>query len=251
MKKYALLFLTLVNVFSFSCFAQRNQRVPVNARKENTQLAIAGNPNNALAVVSYHVEERINMNFGSRITTYNVTDLSLISTNDLGPNNTRIITPKYGKAKTKPVDVAKIDLVAPVVALQAVAVTEAFSPSDALNIADLKASDEDSVSIVTTAKAEAVAPKVVVSDHVKIDIMSTYERVMDKGYKSVDMLKKVSDSHYFNGDLELSAKWYGELFSTTSDLDAVYYYRYAQSLMAVNQTDKANEMMKLFESKSL
>ena len=84
-----------------------------------------------------------------------------------------------------------------------------------------------------------------------IDVVGTYERIMDKGYKSVDMITKVADQHFFDGDLISAAKWYNELFCCAIDLEPVYYYRYAQSLKAVNQPEKADVMMKIFESKSL
>jgi hypothetical protein len=102
---------------------------------------------------------------------------------------------------------------------------------------------------VSTDEIATVEPK---KNYVEINIVGTYERVMDKGYKSVAMITKVADRHFFDGDLILAAKWYTELFSiATTELEAVYYYRYAQSLKAVNQNDKANEMMKIFETKSL
>ncbi|OCB70229.1 hypothetical protein [Flavobacterium crassostreae] len=48
----------------------------------------------------YHVEERINLKFGGVITTYDVVDARLISQNDLGPNNQRIITVTYTDGST-------------------------------------------------------------------------------------------------------------------------------------------------------
>src|SRR6476661_6209111 len=76
----------------------------------------------------------------------------------------------------------------------------------------------------TKAKPAAAPAKETVS----IDVVSTYERVMDKGYKSAEMLRKAGDRHFFNGDLTSAAKWYTELFNITTDLDAIYYYRYGQ-----------------------
>ncbi|EIA07152.1 OmpA family protein [Flavobacterium frigoris] len=79
-----------------------------------------------------------------------------------------------------------------------------------------------------------------------IDAIKTYERVAEKGYKSADMFQKLGNAYYFNGKLEQSAKWYGELFAMTTDIQPVYYYRYAQSLRAIGENDKANEMLKKF-----
>lgn len=46
-----------------------------------------------------------------------------------------------------------------------------------------------------------------------VDVTNTYERVAAKGYKSVDLFKKLGDSYYFNSNYEKAAKWYGELFA--------------------------------------
>lgn len=84
-----------------------------------------------------------------------------------------------------------------------------------------------------------------------IDPLKTYERVIEKGYKSVDMLKKIGNAYYFNEELDKAAKWYQELFSmsTITDLEPEYYFRYARSLKSINKNDEANEMMKIFNQK--
>jgi outer membrane protein OmpA-like peptidoglycan-associated protein len=83
-----------------------------------------------------------------------------------------------------------------------------------------------------------------------IDAIKTYERVAEKGYKSVDMFQKLGNSYYFNADLEQSAKWYGELFAMTSEVQPVYYFRYSQSLRAIDENNKADEMLKKFSTLS-
>ena len=223
MKYNAHLFIALASVFSVSCFAQRNDRSIANAKMENMQILSDMMSNNDLAVVSYHVEERINMNFGSNITTYDVPSLNMVSTNDLGPNNSRIVTPKYAKIKAV---VIEMPIEKPKVILATITT-------------DIKPIKINSV------------PLAVKKNYVTIDVVSTYERVLDNGFKSPEMIKKVADRHFFDDDLTVAARWYSELFSTTTDLDAVYYYRYALSLKAINELEKADEMMKIFESKSL
>ncbi|MGV3696480.1 hypothetical protein [Flavobacterium sp.] len=212
MKNYALFFVAIACAFSLNSFAQSS---PMDSMSDN----------NDLAVVSYHVEERINMNFGSRITTYNVPTLSLVNKEELGENNIRIITPKYAKIRAK------------IMALQVTGNKEAKLAS--VNITSEQVDKE----IIATAPRKR--------QFVDIDVVDTYQRVINKGYKSIPMITKVADRHFFDGDLELAAKWYGELFAAKSDLEAVYYFRYAQALKAVNQPEKAAEMMKIFESKSL
>lgn len=83
-----------------------------------------------------------------------------------------------------------------------------------------------------------------------IDATKTYERIADKGYKSADLFQKLGNAYYFNSNLEKAAKWYGELFAMNEEVAPEYYYRYAQSLKSIGQYAKADEMMKLFNSKS-
>ncbi|HMI08546.1 MAG TPA: hypothetical protein VK528_13440 [Flavobacterium sp.] len=222
MKNYAPLFIAIASVFSLSCFAQRSDRLLDNSEMGNTQLISDRMSDNELAVVSYHVEETINMNFGGSVTTYNVSNLDMISTKDLGPNNSRIITPMYAKARAKTVATVNNEPPkTPVITIPVIPI-----------------------------KADAVVSEVKMKS-VNIDIISTYERVLDKGYKDVDMLKRVGNSRFFHGDLVMAAKWYAQLFALTTDLEAVYYYRYAQSLVSISQNKKANEMMAIFENKNL
>ena len=82
-----------------------------------------------------------------------------------------------------------------------------------------------------------------------IDVIKTYEKVALKGYKSEDMFRKLGDSYYFNSEFEGAAKWYGELFAMNTNIEPEYYYRYAQSLRATGQIDKADKMMNEFTSK--
>ncbi len=219
MKKTAPFFIAVASIFSINCFAQSSQNQLSNAKIENLQLnSEIQSEDKMQQIVSYHVEERINMNFGSRITTYEVSDLSLVNKNDLGPNNVRIITPKYIKTK---VNSKKSNL--PI----------EIKTAEALPI---------------KANPEFIEKK---KEFVTIDVGGTFERILEKGYQSVDMLKKVGDRRFFGGDLKVSAKWYAQLFEITKDLDSVYYYRFAQSLKSIGELDKANAMMKIFESKSL
>ena len=83
-----------------------------------------------------------------------------------------------------------------------------------------------------------------------VDAIKTYERLFDKGYKSVEMLEKLGDSYYFNSDFEKSAHWYEELFNLSNEVDIEYYYRYAQSLKAIKDYSKADAIMAKFEEKS-
>jgi hypothetical protein len=83
-----------------------------------------------------------------------------------------------------------------------------------------------------------------------INVIETYERVAAKGYKSVDLFQKLGNSSYSNCKLEKAAVWYGELFALTSDLDPIYYYRYAESLQFICQNEKADAILEKLKHKS-
>jgi hypothetical protein len=220
MKNYTLLLAAIAGIFSFNCFAQDNKGVAADAKWGSTVVMSDKMSDNQFKVVSYHVEEKINQTFGSSTSTYTVSNLSLVNTNDLGPNNSRLVTPNYIREK-----------------VAVVASNLSNTPTKIIGEVALKTIKIDT--IISKEKKTSI----------KINILNTYERVLNKGYKSVEMLKKVADRSFFDDDLIMAAEWYCQLFEITTDLEPVYYYRYAKSLMAINQMEKANEMMKLFENK--
>ncbi|MGM8363828.1 OmpA family protein, partial [Flavobacterium sp. ARAG 55.4] len=81
-----------------------------------------------------------------------------------------------------------------------------------------------------------------------IDAIKTYERIAEKGYKSAPVFQKLGNAYYFNGELDKAVKWYAELFALPqTTIEAPYYYRYAQSLRAIGDNDKANEVLEQFD----
>ena len=201
MKYNILLHLTIISVFLFNCFAQITKVSPVRTVKV------------------YHVEEKINMKFGGYTTTYNVSDSSLVNTYDLGPNNTRVVTPRFEK-KTQLVDYPKGTII--------------NSVKSTLNPSNLGVTDDSNKK----------------ADYASVFMIKTYERIAVKGYKSVDIFQKLGNAYYYNSEMDKAAKWYEELFAMTSDLEPEYYYRYAHSLKAIGQIDKANEMLGKFNQLS-
>ncbi|MDX1327749.1 MAG: tetratricopeptide repeat protein, partial [Arenibacter sp.] len=58
-----------------------------------------------------------------------------------------------------------------------------------------------------------------------------YKRVLDKGYVSADLLKKLGNSYYFNGDYSEASEIYRQLLKEYPEAMASdYYFRYAQTL---------------------
>ena len=73
-----------------------------------------------------------------------------------------------------------------------------------------------------------------------VNVTKTYERIAEKGYKSVDLFQKLGNIFYAEKNMSKAAKWYGELFSLTYDLDISYYHQYAKALTAIDDIEKAN-----------
>jgi len=83
-----------------------------------------------------------------------------------------------------------------------------------------------------------------------VDAIATYERIAEKGYKDEKMFLKLGNAYYFNAELPKAEKWFSELFKLNKEQEAEFYYRYSQSLKAVGNYEKANEMIELFNKKS-
>lgn len=85
---------------------------------------------------------------------------------------------------------------------------------------------------------------------VYVNVIKTYERVAEKGYKSIDMFKKIADSYYSNLEFHKAARWYCELFAVTTDLEPKYYQQYANSLKSIGENDGAREILEKLNKKS-
>ncbi|MEC4115245.1 OmpA family protein [Myroides pelagicus] len=84
------------------------------------------------------------------------------------------------------------------------------------------------------------------------EAIGVYERIADKGNVNTSILQNLGDANYFNGKLPEANKWYSKLFeSDYSDKDisllpSEYYYRYAQTLRAIQDYQKADKVMAEF-----
>jgi outer membrane protein OmpA-like peptidoglycan-associated protein/tetratricopeptide (TPR) repeat protein len=83
-----------------------------------------------------------------------------------------------------------------------------------------------------------------------VDAIKTYEKVAEKGYKSVDLFQKLGNSYYFNAKLKEANKWYAELFAMNEKVEPEYYYRYSQTLKAVEDYTNADKYLDKFYSMS-
>lgn len=218
MKNNILFYIFIMSVFPLHSFAQKENVSLVEKKTKNIQTSGIVSSSER-TVKKYHVEESINMNFGGYTTTYNVSDSSLVNTNDLGPNNTRVVTKQFAEEKQLMADH-----------------TEQITDSANIDLQPANLKPADSV------KRQ--------SGYASVFMIKTYERVAEKGYKSVDIFQKLGNAFYFNDELDKAARWYGELFAITSDLEQEYYYRYFASLKAIGENEKANEMLARFNQLS-
>ena len=74
-----------------------------------------------------------------------------------------------------------------------------------------------------------------------------YKKVLDKGYVSSDLLKRLGNSYYFNAQYEEAANNYKRLEEEYPDkISPDYIFRYAQSLKTLGNYDEATRMMEKF-----
>lgn len=159
----------------------------------------------------YEVTETINMPFGKSIIVYTVSNKNLISTNDLGPNNTRVIVEK---SKTKKgIDSPKVN-------------------SNTVN----------TTSIDSNASNEKKETKTV-----NVSPLETYERMVEKGVKSIDIFKSLGDSYFFKNEYVKAIKYYEALFKMTHDLEPEYYFRYSNALKNMGQIASSEGLLEKYK----
>ncbi|MDO6820138.1 OmpA family protein [Zobellia sp. 1_MG-2023] len=74
-----------------------------------------------------------------------------------------------------------------------------------------------------------------------------YKKVLDRGYVSADLLKKLGNSYYYNADYEDASKTYKRLVDEyPGEIGPEYYFRYAQTLKTLEEYDASKEVMGKF-----
>lgn len=203
-------------LFSINNWAQKKADLSNEKINDQTATDLTIDKNNIpkkMKVKYYHVEEIVPLRFGGHTTTYTVSKENLIQTYYLGLNGKRIVTPVYVESPEN----------------------ETVSLESSNTLVKL---ENAKISITDTPKKA--------DNYAYIDIIKTYERVSDKGYESIDMLKKVANSYFFSDEFEKAEKCYAKLFAKTSDLEPEFYYRYAITLKAMGKNDLSNEYLKKY-----
>ncbi|MBL3657680.1 OmpA family protein [Fulvivirga sediminis] len=68
----------------------------------------------------------------------------------------------------------------------------------------------------------------------------------NQGYRSPDVLGKIGDSYYYEGDMGNALEWYAELITKYSDYHNDYLFRYAQSLKSLELYNRSMEAIREF-----
>ncbi len=77
-----------------------------------------------------------------------------------------------------------------------------------------------------------------------IDAREIYLKVVEHGYVSAEILKKLGDTYYFNSDYTNAAQWYDKLVKQFPDeTEPEYYYRAAQSLKSLGKYDESDALL--------
>lgn len=85
------------------------------------------------------------------------------------------------------------------------------------------------------------------NEYAFIDARNLYLKVAERGFTSPEVLQKLGDSYYLTADYKEAARWYKQLFDTTTEDNAInadYFFRYAQSLKSIKQYDLADVQMR-------
>lgn len=74
-----------------------------------------------------------------------------------------------------------------------------------------------------------------------------YQKVLDKGYASADLLQKLGNSYYYNAEYEKANRVYEQLVADyEGEVGPEYFFRYGQSLKSVGNYDKADAVLAEF-----
>lgn len=173
-------YLILFCSFFLSSFSQKLKMTETTAGKEVLKTTKKVHSKKEVKPIkassSYQVIEKVNMPFGGYTTTYEVSELSQVNTYDLGPNNTREIIPHHTE-------------------IEPLLDTQKNKLSDSIK----KTFTADDPNIMENSKKN--------NGYISINPLVTYERVAEKGYKSIEIFQKLGNAYFFNEKLKEAARW--------------------------------------------
>lgn len=83
-----------------------------------------------------------------------------------------------------------------------------------------------------------------------IDAREIYLKVVEKGYHSAEIYRKLGDTYYFNSEYSGATKWYYSLIQEfPNKAVTIDYFRAAQCLKSIGQHKEADKLMAIYKSK--
>ena len=83
-----------------------------------------------------------------------------------------------------------------------------------------------------------------------IDARQIYLKVVEKGYKSAEIYRKLGDTYYFNSEYSGAAKWYYDLIKEfPNDATTTDYFRAAQCMKTIGQPEESKKLMQIYKEK--
>ncbi|MBP0905120.1 OmpA family protein [Mariniflexile gromovii] len=83
-----------------------------------------------------------------------------------------------------------------------------------------------------------------------IDARKIYLKVVDNGYRSAEIYRKLGDTYYFNSEYSGAAKWYYNLTKEFPDeAQPTDYFRAAKCLKTMGQIEEYERLMGIYKSK--
>lgn len=84
-----------------------------------------------------------------------------------------------------------------------------------------------------------------------IDAIEIYKDLVNQGFESFEVFNKIAGAYYYNGKYAQAEEWYAKLTEKYKDsVDDEHYFRYSQTLRAIKEYDKADDMMQIFARRS-
>jgi len=85
-----------------------------------------------------------------------------------------------------------------------------------------------------------------------VEAAAEYEKSIDKGDRSMEVLQKAGDAYYFNTDMKRANKWYDILISDhLNEIDPEYIFKYSHTLQGMGEDKLAKKWMKEFSKRTL
>lgn len=83
-----------------------------------------------------------------------------------------------------------------------------------------------------------------------IDVIKIYEMVVAEGYESAQIYETLATENFYISNFADAKKWFEKLFVLNPNPEPMAYYRYAKSLEALKELEKANQYLALYQSKT-